>query len=320
MTCITTNDVFFFRIIKSILTASVASLAFSTSVHADSQTSALHGLIQPAQFVEDNGSSERIDFSGKLRMLSQRIVAASCFLQAGVETEASRDTLAAATAEFALITDALEFGNPDLGIIGIEERRKTLAGIAKLRELWAPISVLADKVEAGEGTVADISAIAEQSAPLLEIAKRLVVQISSQYANQTSVLQSDAIAIDLAGRQRMLSQRISKNICLIASGVNVEASRAELAGAAQIFENTLNALRFGLVEAAIQAPKTDDIADGLAVVAENLALMLPLIAEITAGNSLDSEQLGIVFLTANLMTGNMNKVVGLYSEASKLSI
>ncbi|KQB95918.1 hypothetical protein AL073_14760 [Loktanella sp. 1ANDIMAR09] len=320
MTCITTNDVFFSRIIKSILTATVASLAFSTSVHADNQASALSGLIQPAQFVEDNGSSERIDFSGKLRMLSQRIVAASCYLQAGVETQASRDTLAAATTEFALITDALEFGNPDLGIIGVEEHRKTLAGIAKLRELWGPISVLADKVEAGDGSVADITAIADQSAPLLEIAQRLVVQITGQYASQTSVLQSDAIAIDLAGRQRMLAQRISKNICLIASGVNVEASSADLVATDEIFRNTLYALRFGLPGAGIQQAKNNDIADGLTVVARNMETLSPLIAEIAAGRTLDPGQLGVAFLTANLMTGNMNRAVGLISEASKLSL
>lgn len=118
----------------------------------------------------------------------------------------------------------------------------------------------------------------------------------------------------------MLAQRISKNICLIASGVNVEASSADLVATDEIFRNTLYALRFGLPGAGIQQAKNNDIADGLTVVARNMETLSPLIAEIAAGRTLDPGQLGVAFLTANLMTGNMNRAVGLISEASKLSL
>jgi hypothetical protein len=288
--------------------------------YADNTNTAFDAQITPAQFVEDKGASERINFSGKLRMLSQRVVAASCYLQAGIQTDASRATLAAATTEFAVITNALEFGDPDLGIIGAEDRRRTLAGISKLNELWAPIAELASKVEAGTGSVEDITAIAEQSAPLLDIAQRLVVQITSEYASQTTVLQTDAFAIDLAGRQRMLSQRISKNVCLISSGVSVETSQAELANTAQNFEATLFALRDGLPDAGVSAPPNQEVEDGLNVVIQEWATVTPIVAEVAASIALDAEQLGIVFQTGNQMTGNMNAVVGLYAEASKLGL
>lgn len=270
------------------------------------------------QFVDDDGAAERIDYSGKLRMLSQRIVAASCYLQAGIQSDSSRAVLHSASAEFAQITDALEFGNADMGVLGAEERRRTLVGIQKLRALWKPIEAKAAQVEAGQGTPDAITAIAEQSAPLLDIAKRLVVEITGQYSGQTSVLQTDAFAIDIAGRQRMLAQRISKNVCLIASGINVQASRAELAQAAQNFEAALYALRGGSVEVGIRTPPTQEIGDGLQLVVDDWVRVKPMITRVIAGDALDEEGLGIMFETGNLLTGNMNKVVGLYAGASKM--
>ncbi|MDC1399227.1 type IV pili methyl-accepting chemotaxis transducer N-terminal domain-containing protein [Yoonia sp.] len=292
-------------------------LASATTVHADD---ADVSQVTPVQFVQDSGASERINFSGKLRMLSQKIVATSCYAQAGIAPEMSRASLGTTTTEFAQILNALEFGDPDLGISGAEDRRRTLAGINKIKELWAPIAVLAAKVEAGTGTLDDVNEIAAQSAPLLDIAQRLVVQISGQYTGQTTVLQTDVFTIDIAGRQRMLAQRISKNICLISAGVRAQSSQAELADAAQNFENALFALRGGMPEAGINPPPNQAITDGLALVVENWSLASPIVADAFAGATLDAEKLGIAFQTGNLMTGDMNTVVGLYSEASKLDI
>jgi len=56
-------------------------LASATTVHADD---ADVSQVTPVQFVQDSGASERINFSGKLRMLSQKIVATSCYAQAGI--------------------------------------------------------------------------------------------------------------------------------------------------------------------------------------------------------------------------------------------
>ena len=302
--------------IAACVTAALAAGWTTTAAASD----AVQADTAPAQFVEDIGASERINYSGKLRMLSQRIVAASCYLQSGVSPAQSRETLDAAVVEFALITDALEFGNADLGIIGVEERPRILAGIAKLREYWTPIADLANTVIAGQGTNDDIAEMAQQSELLLDIAKRLVVQISGQYANQTSVLQSDAFAIDLAGRQRMLSQRISKNTCLLENNILPETAAAELAGTSEIFEATLTALYGGMTEAGINPPPNEDISAGIALVIETWTGVQPVISAVAAGEPVDPAELEAVFLNCNKMTGDMNTVVGMYAAASKMGV
>lgn len=273
--------------------------------------------LQRVQFLEDIGASQRIDFSGKLRMLSQRIPAAACNYAAGIDPDATGAMLFAAAAEFQQIVDALEFGDESLGIIGAEERRKTLIGIRKLRELWEPMFATATEIHESGGSTDQVTTIANQSAEVLEMAKLLVSEISGEYTNPAALLQADALVIDIAGRQRMLSQRMSKNVCLIASGVNVDQATAELNGTAQMFDNSLNALRNGMVDAGINPPPNAQIAEGLEVVVEDWTGLQPIVARAAAGEPLDTEIRGIMFHGANHMTGDMNVVVGMYSEASK---
>lgn len=276
--------------------------------------------LERVQFLEDIGASQRIDFSGKLRMLSQRIPAAACYYAAGIDTDATGAMLDSAAAEFQQIVDALEFGDESLGILGAEERRKTLVGLAKLREMWDPMFATADEIHKNGGNPEQVALIADQSAEVLRIAQLLVSEISGEYANPAALLQADALIIDIAGRQRMLSQRMSKNVCLIASGVNVDQATAELNGTAQMFDNSLGALQNGMADAGIKPPPNAQIEEGLAVVRQDWQGLQPIVAMAAAGEPIDDETRGIMFHGANHMTGDMNRVVGMYSEASKLGL
>lgn len=273
-----------------------------------------------AQNLEDIGGSQRIDLSGKLRMLSQRVPAAACYTQLGVDPAETSAMVTAASDEFELITAALEFGNPDLGIIGAEERRKTQVGLGKMNDLWAPVASLARSAAAGTASAADIATMAEQTAPLLDMAKLMVTEIVGQYAHPAAVLQADAMLIDIAGRQRMLAQRMSKNVCLIASGINVDVAAPELQAASGTFDTSLTALRLGMPSVGIAPPPNEEIAASLDSVQDTWNVVQPVVAAALAGEALDTEQLAIMFHMSNALTGKMNATVGLYSAASKLGL
>lgn len=153
-----------------------------------------------------------------------------------------------------------------MGIIGSEQHRHTLFGLTRLTELREPIGPLVDKVEDGTGTADDVTMIAGQSGPLLQFAKQMVSEISGQYANPASVLQTDALVIDICGRQRMLAQRMSKNVCLIAWDINAETAMSELAATSEIFDVSFRALRDGRPDAGIRLPPNAEIAAGIEVV------------------------------------------------------
>jgi hypothetical protein len=299
----------------------VAALAIgSAAFAADDATDATQAELIEAGFIEDVGASERINYSGKLRMLSQRIPAAACFSHAGVETAASAKLLKAATAEFDQIINGLEFGDEALGMKGEEKDPKVLIDLAKLREIWDPLHPEIEDIIDNGGTDEEVVHIALVGRDMLDVAKHLVSVISGEYADPTALLQADALTIDIAGRQRMLAQRISKNVCLMLSGFDTEAAGKELANARNIYNASANALRSGMPEAGITATKNEEILNGLDSVLALWAEIQPILDSVAAGEDIGSDQRAFVYNSMNSLTGQMNTLVGMYNDDSKLGL
>ena len=276
--------------------------------------------VRQAQFIEDIGASQRIDLSGKLRMLSQRVTAAACYVHMGVSADEATTLLSGAQAEFDLILDALENGNDDLGVIGMESNARLRIILSRLTEQWEPLSGLAQQVVAGSGNATMVAEMAGATAPVLEAAQLNVSEMTARYADPMALLQADALAIDIAGRQRMLAQRMSKNVCLIAAGIETEAARAELQGASDMFDTSLMALRNGLPDAGIQPPPNAEIAAQLDTVIAIWNEARGIVDRVLAGEALGADDLTLMYQGGNALTGNMNTAVGLYSDASKLNL
>jgi len=272
------------------------------------------------QFIEEDGGSARINFAGKLRMLSQRIPAAACNLNAGVAPDESEAVLNGAVAEFDRILAALEFGDDALGIFGAEERRKTRRIIEELHTRLDPLKAALVDTSEGVPTDASIQVVADGNSEVLEVAVMLVSQLAGQYANQAELLQSDAITIDIAGRQRMLTQKVSKEVCLIMSDVNADAARETIGGTIRMFESSLDALRNGNQAVGILPPRSDEISVGLDNVHTNWMALKAHLDTIQSGGAIDEEARAVVFLGLNATMAEMNRVVGLYSEQSKLGL
>ena len=203
-------------------------------------------ILQTALVAEDN-AEQRINFSGKLRMLSQRIPSAACHLSRGIDVEGSSALMVAAPAEFEKILTALEFGDPDLNIMRAEEKRKTLFKIHELRKRWEPMKAAAGAVAAGTATDDEINYILSNNMAVLAAAQSLVSELVKQYSNPNAVPFADLMLVDISGRQRMLTQKMSKESCIMATMHKTPNTLNDLQGTMQIFEASLDALRFGPV-------------------------------------------------------------------------
>ena len=118
--------------LRPLLTASMLGLVMATTGVSANQDKADAGK-------KDDGAAAHINLSGKLRMLSQKVPAAACQAASGIGKEYAVGVLKDATGEFDAIIDALEFGNPDLGMPHPEERALTLDAIGKVRAAWKPL-------------------------------------------------------------------------------------------------------------------------------------------------------------------------------------
>ncbi|PWJ12507.1 type IV pili methyl-accepting chemotaxis transducer N-terminal domain-containing protein [Jannaschia seohaensis] len=273
----------------------------------------------PAAKAQAREGAVRVDMAGKLGMLSQRVPNALCNLAAGVETKVATDHMRAAAAEFDRVAAALVWGDPGLKITARETDPEVLADVARLQDAWGPIRATVFSLLDREPDYADLASVALASDALLEAAQALAVSVRSDSDNNTPVPQAWALTIDIAGRQRMLAQRMSQFACLLLVGLDADAAATELTRVMETYGTSLWALRFGLKDAGILAPPTEEIGARLEEVAVDWGTLAPILATIRSGGAPDDALRGQLYLGLNSLTGKMNTVVGLYVEASAVS-
>jgi len=124
------------------------------------------------------------------------------------------------------------------------------------------------------------------------------LSISSLYAN-------DATVINLAGKQRMLTQKMTKELLLVANGINVDENKANAKKTGELFESTLKDLT--------DKCKNDEIKKQLGVVAKLWSEYKTIIekADVSDASLKKAEELNIPLLK------NMNKAVKMYEANAK---
>ncbi len=245
--------------------------------------------------VEDTGTIERIESAEALRTYTQAVAAAACFLHNDVATERSAALMVNARAGFDRHLDALLNGNPDMGIIGGEERRKTIVKLEDIRDEWAIFAGSVDTLLAKPDDKAAITSIKAGNMPLFEKTDILVSEIEGQYSNPAELIQADAILLEIVGRQAMLTQKIAKNACKIWSGNDTQEVRDALSGSMQIYEASLGALLNGLPEMGIRPAPTPEIRESLTQLQKDWADVRWKFDAILEGQSMDASKQAALF-------------------------
>ena len=192
----------------------------------------------------------RVDIAGRQRMLSQRMAKAACFVANGVDAEAQQSTL-----RNALSHDALVSGDAILGLTP-ETNPELLDGLSVVGDDWSNFSRLV-MLAIREGYVSEsaLVRIDETGLVLLGAMNKTVGKIANAYAaNLPSMPLVLSITIDIAGLQRMLTQRAAKEFCLIDAGIDVEANRGRLVETTSLFTVTHGALVNGITGMVMAAP------------------------------------------------------------------
>lgn len=203
--------------------------------------------------------AERIRHAGQLRTLTQQVAAASCSLTSDIDVEEAHDILAHATAEFDTIIVALRVGDETLGIMGPETNRRTLHDLDEVEQEWMSIHTAIENVLADGHDVDSAHIIDDHNLRLLDLTTQLASDITGQYAHPYEISAADALLIEFAGRQRMLTQKMAKDACEIWTGYHADEAVVDLKETIEIFENSLFALRDGMPAVGIRPAPNDVI-------------------------------------------------------------
>ncbi len=303
-----------------------ASLAFCLSAPAHAQGNsgepnpAAADLVALAQFIKDVGGAERINMAGRLRMLSQRMSAATCYTRANLDTDIQAKIATDASAEYDKIISALESGDDSMGIFGPEGNRKVLAALQALKDEWATFGPAVNAIKENGGSDADVTLVSTRNLELLAKAQALTTEVSTLYSNPAEMLQSDALRIEISGRERMLTQKMAKEACAIVTG-NADLGTPEmLEKSIKTFDASLLALRDGNESAGIEAPPTVEIKAAVDAIWASWEKTKVDLEAISRGEVSEPEKLLPIAESLQQILAGMNEVTGMYAAAAKQNL
>lgn len=266
---------------------------------------------------KDVGASERIDSSGRLNMLSQRIAASTCNIEANVEPVISRGILAGSRDEVDRIINAIEFGNARMKIIGAETRPATLKFIHSYRKTWDETHGAIDAIYDNAGNQESFELIERSNLDLNAAASYLTSEIAGQYSNPAELVQADAIMLDIAGRQRTRTQQMLKEACAIWSENTPDEAVKQLTATMQLYDVSLRALLDGMPDAGIKPAPTNAIKVKLETQLREWAEIKPMLDQVISGSALSDPEKTDLYLRLNEALIQTNDTMSLYTKYSK---
>jgi hypothetical protein len=256
----------------------------------------------------------KINLAGRQRMLSQRIAKAACFIAIDEDRDGHMTMLGDAHDLFDQTLADLRDGNTSLEMLA-EINPGILEGLDIVARHWAKYSSTVGAI-LSEGSVSDdhLQAVAEVNIPTLVDMNRTVGLFEEKYGSSGDIHPALALAINVSGRQRMLSQKASKEFCLIAAGIEVEHNRSELARTVKLFEDSLNGLTDGDEGIGLPGAPNDEILAQLEKVRQIWMPLKAVFKKVADGANPTAEEIARVAADNNPLLVEMNKAVWMYDQ------
>ncbi|MEO1314666.1 MAG: type IV pili methyl-accepting chemotaxis transducer N-terminal domain-containing protein, partial [Pseudomonadota bacterium] len=198
-------------------------------------------------------AQRRIVMAGRQRMLTQRMSRAVMFMALDIEAKRSLSILRRSHETFGTSLAVLRDGDAEQGLPP-EDDPSVTQPLAAVDAYWAAFSTQVGQIlDAESVTDFNIPIIATLNLSLLEAADDVVKSMVLAYG-QKQLDQGLAVAINIAARQRMLTQKIAKEAGLIGLGFEVETNTAQLDETIKLFEASLSALMTGLPTITLPPP------------------------------------------------------------------
>lgn len=182
-----------------------------------------------------------INLSGRQRMLTQKMSKEMLLIYLGVDVKQNRISLGDSAIMFSNTLNGLVNGDKSLKLTKTTDP-EILKQLALVSELWRPFSQYVLTAMQSDIDSAFITRVAHDNLPLLREMNKAVYMYEKAAGADLAKL---APVVNLSGRQRMLSQKMTKEFLLAAAGVEVAQNQANLSKTIALFDRTLIGLRDG---------------------------------------------------------------------------
>ncbi len=251
-----------------------------------------------------------INLSGKQRMLTQKMSKEILLIAKGINVTENKNNLRQTEIIFNRTLIGLLNGDSELGLVKIENPQ-IVQQLNKVAELWKVFRENVDTVLIGNTSITVLRNTAKQNMPLLKAMNKTVKMYERESCS--TLEEWMAVTINLAGKQRMLTQKMTKELLLVAVDIEPKTNRARLAETVSLFERTLAGLLDGDGELGLPGTKNTAIRTQLMLVKKRWDEYKPILTKnrVSHDDLVRASQLNIPLLK------EMDKAVRMYADSVK---
>ena len=270
-------------------------------------------LINGLYGMSDKELAKSIDLAGKQRMLTQKMSKEAMLIKIGIDIDTSVKKLKSSSALFDKTLKGLINGDKELGVVATKDKdiQKKLKEVQKE---WEPFYQRIKSVYSFKNlTDETFKYIEENNLKLLKKMNEAVGMYAKLGSSGNSKLKM-ANDINLAGKQRMLTQKIGKDLLFYQSGLNAQNALKSLKDSISLFDKTMIGLKKGDKKLKLNGTNLPKILNQLDVANKQWQECKPLISKAikdVQDQVLTSKTIDCLDKTKD----EMNKAVGLYTKS-----
>jgi len=255
-------------------------------------------------FMNKNSMLKRlINLSGKQRMLTQRMTKLSLLVSLNITKEENRKKLIKFSSLYNQTLQAFKNGDKELNCTPIKNHSINQQ-IAIIEKKWKPFYKNIQKIIDGKDRDKKaLKYVVENNEELLAVSNELVKRYEKSNKSTNYLDKARLHIVNVAGRQRMLTQKMTKEKILIIKGE--KKYKTKLPKTIKLFDDSLNALIKGDNKQMIVKPTSKTIKKQLAKVAKIWKKLKPLYIK----PKLTPKELATIIKQNPILLSEMNKMV-----------
>ena len=290
--------------IKNIFLPALAGLAIIAAPHTVHGGSDIMAELEDLTKKATIELAVQVNLSGKQRMLTQKMSKEALLVALGIDANDNRNNLKKTIALFDKTLIGLQKGDHSLGLVETINK-DILDQLQRVAALWQDFKPLVvSQANSDKKNKTTLEQIAIKNMPLLAAMNVAVGMYANISGADTAEL---AVVINLSGKQRMLTQKMTKEFLMIAHAIKVKENQQALVNSISLFDKTLKGLLDGSKELGLPSTTDTKIRDQLVLVKKHWLAFSPLLQKPASDISLRQ------VAKANLpLLSEMNKAVKMY--------
>ena len=256
-----------------------------------------------------------INLAGKQRMLTQKMSKDALLIAEGIDVEKNKKDLESSMKLFEKTLNGLMHGDKELRLAKTNSK-SIQAQLRKVQKLWEDFKKDLQEILKGNTSREVLLNISRKNVPLLKNMHKAVTMFVEQSGNLSKLKIDIANDINIAGRQRMLTQKMSKELLLIDLGIEPEKNKKELKKTINLFDRSLKALLYGDKEIGSKGCKLNNIKQQLLIVKGYWDQIKPTLNE----EKYSKKRLKAITDALALTLKEMDKAVKMYEQSIKRQI